>query len=57
MPPQAKQLNLAVIGAGYWGRKAVTEYLELNGKTVKPITLSSLTLNMVFATAVVPNEY
>ena len=26
---ESKPLNLAVIGAGYWGRKAVTEYLEL----------------------------
>jgi len=25
----SEQLNLAVIGSGYWGRKAVTEYLEL----------------------------
>lgn len=24
-----KEINLAVIGAGYWGRKAVTEYLQL----------------------------
>jgi UDP-N-acetylglucosamine 3-dehydrogenase len=24
-----KNINLAVIGAGYWGRKAVTEYLQL----------------------------
>ena len=24
-----KELNLAVIGAGYWGRKAVAEYLQL----------------------------
>jgi len=26
---EPKPLNLAVIGVGYWGRKAVTEYLEL----------------------------
>jgi UDP-N-acetylglucosamine 3-dehydrogenase len=25
----SKIVNLAVVGAGYWGRKAVTEYLEL----------------------------
>jgi predicted dehydrogenase len=29
LPKGAKGLNLAVIGAGYWGRKVVTEYLQL----------------------------
>ena len=29
MKKREKNINLAVIGAGYWGRKAVTEYLQL----------------------------
>jgi UDP-N-acetylglucosamine 3-dehydrogenase len=29
MKKKEKNINLAVIGAGYWGRKAVTEYLQL----------------------------
>ena len=29
MESDRKGVNLAVIGAGYWGRKAISEYLEL----------------------------